>query len=80
MQSAVEVNKYAACAKLGITLIEIPYWWDGSIDSLANTIHKYRPDLIPEPRGNGEAIPEYRDMLRRPGVGPVAPRKAYAIK
>jgi hypothetical protein len=29
----------------GITLIQIPFWWDNMIGSLAATIHKYRPDI-----------------------------------
>ena len=32
--------------KAGITLIEIPYWWDKSIESLASAIHKAQPALI----------------------------------
>jgi hypothetical protein len=29
----------------GITLIEIPFWWDRTRDSLISTIHFYRPDI-----------------------------------
>ena len=36
-------HKREACKRFGITLIEIPYWWDGDIYSLAATIHKYCP-------------------------------------
>ena len=32
--------------KNGITLIEVPYWWDFKKASLMATIHQYRPDLI----------------------------------
>jgi hypothetical protein len=32
-------------AKLGITLIPIPFWWDKSSASLAATLLAYRPDL-----------------------------------
>jgi hypothetical protein len=32
-------------AKLGITLISIPFWWDKSLTSLAATIYSHRPDL-----------------------------------
>jgi hypothetical protein len=46
------------CSRHGITLISIPYWWDGKLDSLANTIHQVRPDLVPAPRGDGVGIPE----------------------
>ncbi len=31
----------------GITLIEIPYWWDGSLKRILNTIKQHRPDLFP---------------------------------
>lgn len=34
-----------ACKEVGITLIPIPYWWDGRKDSLLATISKIRPDL-----------------------------------
>jgi hypothetical protein len=37
--------KKEACKQLGITLLEIPYWWDQSIESLAATIHKQFPNL-----------------------------------
>ncbi len=32
---------------IGITLIEIPYWWNHSIDDLRATIVQTRPDLLP---------------------------------
>jgi len=41
-------EKQAACERLGITLITIPYWWNGATDSLLATIHKIRPDLVPK--------------------------------
>jgi hypothetical protein len=31
--------------QFGITLISIPFWWDKSSDSLASTLHYYRPDI-----------------------------------
>jgi hypothetical protein len=40
---------------MGMTLIEIPYWWDHETSSLRATLHHYRPDLMPSP-GNGQAI------------------------
>jgi hypothetical protein len=30
----------------GITLIEIPYWWDRSVESLVATIQKHRPGML----------------------------------
>ncbi len=38
-------HKRVACKATGISLIEIPYWWDNKKDSLAATIKKYRPDI-----------------------------------
>lgn len=49
-------EKRAACSKEGITLIEVPYWWDMTSTSIRATIHQVRPDLIPNP-GNGTPIP-----------------------
>ena len=40
----------------GITLITIPFWWDGLLPSLASTIHLKRPDVVPISPGN--PIPE----------------------
>lgn len=49
MISERDVEKKKLCANEGISLIDVPYWWDGNIDTLAASIHKYRPDLIPQP-------------------------------
>lgn len=35
-----DTEKKRACNDIGITLIEIPYWWDETISSLAATIKK----------------------------------------
>jgi hypothetical protein len=40
----------------GITLIEVPYWWDGKYASLAATVYSYRPDLFTE-KITGNPIP-----------------------
>ena len=39
-------EKKEVCNYSGITLIEIPYWWDFMKGSLAATIQEHRPDLI----------------------------------
>lgn len=49
-------EKRRFCQKAGISLIEIPYWWDQHKSSLLATIHKFRPDLVPAP-GFGTPIP-----------------------
>ena len=33
----------------GITLVEIPYWWDRTVESLAVTIHKHGRELSQKP-------------------------------
>ena len=38
---------------VGISLIEVPYWWDRKMSSLAATVYNTRPDLFTEkPQGN----------------------------
>ena len=39
-------EKKEICFENGITLIEIPYWWDKQLSSLIATIHQQRKDLI----------------------------------
>lgn len=41
-----DVNKKELCEKNGITLIEIPYWWNGTKESIQATIHHFRNDLL----------------------------------
>eukprot|EP01114_Cavostelium_apophysatum_P019216 TRINITY_DN6130_c0_g1_i2.p1 TRINITY_DN6130_c0_g1~~TRINITY_DN6130_c0_g1_i2.p1 ORF type:complete len:465 (-),score=99.86 TRINITY_DN6130_c0_g1_i2:53-1447(-) len=45
-QLARDNEKRRVCKEAGITLVEIPYWWDRSDLSLFATIKKYRPDLL----------------------------------
>lgn len=49
-------DKREQCAMNGITLIEVPYWWDFKKESLMATIHQLRQDLVPLPE-IGEPIP-----------------------
>lgn len=51
-------EKTAVCLKAGITLISVPFWWDTERESLENTIHMHRPDVIPKPVGSGDPIPD----------------------
>jgi hypothetical protein len=41
-----DAQKQILCKEAGITLIEVPYWWDRSPLSLAATIQLHRPDLL----------------------------------
>ena len=45
-QKERDEEKRISCREKEITLIEIPYWWDKQISSLAATIHKERKDLL----------------------------------
>jgi len=38
----LKVSKFA---EKGITLVQVPHWWDGKIRSLIEVIHKHRPDI-----------------------------------
>jgi len=42
----VKIIGIANFSQAGICLIEVPYWWDGHVDSLATTIHQHRPELF----------------------------------
>jgi hypothetical protein len=50
-------EKERVAKELGITLIEIPHWWDRKKSSIVATVHKFRPDLVKDP-GKGVPIPE----------------------
>jgi hypothetical protein len=50
-----DIEKGEVCLNKGISLIQIPYWWDKRLESLISTIHHKRPDLIPN--NFSEAIP-----------------------
>jgi hypothetical protein len=40
-----DLEKKMLCQKEGITLIDVPYWWQSDKESLVATIAKYRPDV-----------------------------------
>jgi len=50
-QQKRDLEKKEAINSQGITIIYIPYWWDMEKESLQATIHKYRPDVIPNTTG-----------------------------
>jgi hypothetical protein len=50
-------EKQVGCKRQNITLIEIPYWWNGSKEDVLATIHKHRPDVVSDP-GSGRCIPK----------------------
>ena len=56
LHSAPSNKQNEACREKGITLIEVPYWWDKQIDSLAATVYNTRPDLM-KTKPQGKPIP-----------------------
>lgn len=42
-----DIGKATLCRSRGITLIMIPYWWNGERDSLSATLYCARPDVFP---------------------------------
>ena len=55
-QKQKDIEKRQTCIENGITLIEIPYWWDFEKESLMATIYKQRPELFLKPI-NEQPIP-----------------------
>lgn len=51
-------EKKAACKEKGITLVEVPYWWDMKKQSLGATVNKLRPELACEYK-NDTPIPNF---------------------
>jgi hypothetical protein len=39
-------EKARLCEQQGIRLITVPHWWDGSVESLACTIHRRHPEIL----------------------------------
>jgi len=39
-------DKRQECNSLGITLIEVPYWWQRDKDSILKVLHEVRPDIV----------------------------------
>lgn len=47
-----DLKKQSLCQLHGITLILIPYWWDGDKESLGATLFRARPDVFPVSNAN----------------------------
>jgi len=53
-----DAERRVACIALNITLIDVPYWWNEYPESLLNSLHFERPDLVPKLVGSGLPIPD----------------------
>jgi hypothetical protein len=47
VQGIKDAQKKQLCQQIGITLIEVPYWWKASAASLFSTLRQHRPELPP---------------------------------
>ncbi len=56
-QKQRDKEKRESCKENEITLIEVPYWWNKEISSLAATIDNERKDLIVYPINGEQPIP-----------------------
>jgi len=52
--NARDIAKREVCDSLGLTLIEIPYWWHHDKESIMAIIHKSRPNVTWNP---GNIVP-----------------------
>jgi hypothetical protein len=57
-QQRRDKEKEEACKELGITLITVPYWWDGKVESLQSTIRRKRFDLLTDVAHTSPEIPQ----------------------
>eukprot|EP01114_Cavostelium_apophysatum_P005470 TRINITY_DN1649_c1_g4_i2.p1 TRINITY_DN1649_c1_g4~~TRINITY_DN1649_c1_g4_i2.p1 ORF type:complete len:470 (+),score=99.43 TRINITY_DN1649_c1_g4_i2:214-1623(+) len=56
-------EKRSMCRQHDITMIEIPYWWNGTKEQLLATIKKYRPELVIF-TGDAEPVPSERPKMK----------------
>lgn len=49
--------KRSICYNNGITLIDIPFWWDQTLGSVAHTLEEIRPDIVLTGLVKGDPIP-----------------------
>lgn len=61
-QKQQDVEKKNRCLELGISLVQIPYWWDLQKSSLAATIRETRKDLLVSYRWKGIPIPTHQQV------------------
>eukprot|EP01114_Cavostelium_apophysatum_P005030 TRINITY_DN1558_c0_g1_i1.p1 TRINITY_DN1558_c0_g1~~TRINITY_DN1558_c0_g1_i1.p1 ORF type:complete len:545 (+),score=133.12 TRINITY_DN1558_c0_g1_i1:262-1896(+) len=57
-RKARDKEKVDLCLQVGITLVQVPYWWNGSKSSLAATINVLRPELHLKVDGDASPIPQ----------------------
>jgi hypothetical protein len=53
----VDLKKQLAASASGITLIQIPFWWDQTPESLCETLRMARPDLPLQQNPHATCIP-----------------------
>ena len=48
-------EKRKACREQGITLVQVPYWWDFQTPSLVATIRRHKEELVPTHEGSTDS-------------------------
>eukprot|EP01114_Cavostelium_apophysatum_P017306 TRINITY_DN5113_c0_g2_i1.p1 TRINITY_DN5113_c0_g2~~TRINITY_DN5113_c0_g2_i1.p1 ORF type:complete len:393 (-),score=65.41 TRINITY_DN5113_c0_g2_i1:145-1323(-) len=76
VQQRMDKTKRQGLTACGVTLLQIPFWWDRSAESLAATIVAKRPDLKPRLKF---ALPDDSAWISVGRVGPIptSPLAAY---
>jgi len=46
IQLQLDEEKRQTCEQFGVSLVAIPYWWNGTLESLIDSICKVRPDIF----------------------------------
>jgi len=56
-------EKRAACKPLGITIVDVPYWWQRDKQSIIAILDKHRPDILEDSSGGAPvSFDEYRNL------------------
>ena len=66
-QTYRDEQKAVACDQIGITLITVPYWWNGNEGSLLEMIQKKRNDIRREiaPKSASEELKKLVDSVKQ---------------
>lgn len=51
-QQDKDSEKYELCKQAQISLIQVPYWWDGSTEELKSLIDEVRPEVLKNDKMN----------------------------
>jgi len=58
-----DIEKKLKCQSLGITLIEVPYWWKRDMESIKGIMHKWKPDILSQLPSESNVIPKHSVLM-----------------